>query len=499
MVQAFALSLLLVLCAPAKRPEGPYLVLLDQDAASDYLPAAEALAALHAGSVRRFDPSDLAGTLETLRASPPRFVVFLLPPERIDVDLTHRILEMSTRVDDDPFGDFEYGFLTGRDGPAARRFVKRIEAAWKRKFGRKAALFGSWEGLLPPPQNAMSAFAALGFDAAERYVSVRAVAEARRKAAREALASFRGLDALLFLSHGFPDEMAACFRAADLRDWKVDLSPAVLVNCACYNGAPGRWYAPSSAGIEDKGLVSRDDSVALQLLDSGISAYFAGIDPWHGPLAIQVFLHLTDDGLRLGEAAKRMHDRLALEFLPERIAFAPALESAARFAGEGAANRRHNGAGMIFYGDPALAPFAKNAGRLLSAELETLESGKARLRLRARPLVKGRPGSDFLLPSNRLLDYYSVRSADFASELALEIYRVVPLPAAAGRKPRFRVASASSGGEMVPAGKPQLVVEETPWGDFLHVRVPLEVQAIGSRWTEKIAVKGIEIDLEGEL
>ena len=215
-------------------------------------------------------------------------MAFVLPPDRIDVDLCHAILETAVRVDADPFTDFEYGFITGRDGDAALRFVLGLAAARTREFKKKAALFGSWEGMTLPGAHELSSLAALGFEGKADLVLTRSSEAERRKKAREALSSYRGLDALMFFSHGYPDAMSACFRAKDLRDWQIDFSPAVLVNCACYNGAPGRWYAPGPGGMKDMGLVTRDDSVALAVLDAGVSAYVAGIDPWHGPLANQV-------------------------------------------------------------------------------------------------------------------------------------------------------------------------------------------------------------------
>jgi hypothetical protein len=377
---------------------GPYLVLVDPGKDNEFLPAARAMAALHGATIKHFDPKKLDRTLAELRKAPPRFVVFVLPPEKIDVDLVHDILMMATRVDDDPFVDFEYGFVTGRDGAAALRFVKRIEAAWKRDFGTtvraKAALFGSWEGSVLPSTTgqSLSALKALGFEATASFVKTRDPEATRRKVARQALADCQGKDALLFFSHGYPHSMEFCYRAKDLREWKTDLSPAILVNCACYNGAPGRWFEAGPKGPIDRGLVAREDSVALAVLDSGVAGYFAGVDPWHGPLAMQVFAHVTDDGLRLGEAAKRMHDRLALDFLPGRIRFEPTLKIKDRFSGEGTVNRRHNGAGMIFYGDPALAPFAKKAKHLLSAEVKAADRERLRVRLSVRPLIDGPPG-----------------------------------------------------------------------------------------------------------
>jgi hypothetical protein len=476
-------------------PAGPYLVLVDPGRGDEFLPAAKALAALHGATVRRFDPQRLDDLLPDLQKTPPRFVAFVLPSEKIDVDMAHDILTLATRVDDDPFVDFEYGFITGRDGAAALRFVERIAAAWRRDYGRTVAQFGTWEGVALPLGQPLSALKALGFSGKDRYVKARDAEDVRRKAAREALATMTGADALVFFSHGYPDEMALCFKAKDLREWKADLSPAVLFNCACYNGAPGRWYAPGPGGVADRGVVARDDSVALALLDSGIVGYFAGVDPWHGPLTMQVFYHVADDGLRLGEAAKRMYDRLTLDFLPGRIRYEPTLKTKDRFAGEGTVNRRHNGAGMIFYGDPALAPFARTASRLATAEVRA-DGDQMRVTLGVRPVIDGRPGADFMFAVSRLTDYYSVKTQNYEKELALEVNRVVPLPPGAKDVPLLRVASARSGDRDVPTGPPQLVAEDTPDGRLLHVRVPLPVRATDYPRLLGIATKGVTIELE---
>jgi hypothetical protein len=485
----------LLSAALALQAGAEYAVCVDAGADAQYLPAAHALAALHDAKLLRIDAGDLDAAFAALRELQPRFVAFVLPPDKIDVDLAHAILERACRLDDDPFVDFEYGFVTGRDGAAAARFVERIARAREREYGRKALLFGSWEGAVLPDTSRLSSLERLKLDGEMRLVAVRDDESKHREAAREALALCKDKDALLFFSHGYPDAMAGCFRARDLREWQVDFGHAILVNCACYNGAPGRWFAPGPGGAAiDRGAVAPDDSVALAVLDAGVAAYVAGIDPWHGPLAIQVFQHLVDDGMRLGEAQNAMLNRLALAFLPERIAFPPTLETPGRFAGEGATNRRHNGAGMIVYGDPAFAPFARNASRLAFAELEHDEKG-LRVRVGCRTLVDGAPGEDFMLPMQRLFDYYSVTSADVLRELSLEVYCRMPLPADVGDPGALEIASARSGRRDVPTGSPQIAVEETPRGRFLHVRVPIDARAIGSPWALSIARNGIAIEL----
>ncbi len=487
-----AILLGLSLIAPIGAPvvEGRYLVLVEPGPKDEYLPAAKRLADFHGAELIRFDSADLVAAFKLLKEKRPDFVAFVLPPDRIDVDLTHEILARSTRLDDDPFVDFEYAFVTGRDGPAAVRFVDSIRAAWGRSYGRKAALFGSWEGQFPPSPAKLSSMKALGSEASLHFVKTRDSAADQAKSAAAGLAACRDRDLLLFFSHGYPDEMAACFKSPDLKDWR---SPgSILVNCACYNGAPGRWFGPGPEGVKDMEIVAKEKSVCLAILDSGVAGYVAGVDPWHGPLAFQMTGLIFDDGLRLGHAAKAMQDRLALAFLPDRIEFPPTLKNPKRFTGEGRENRRHNGAGMIVYGDPAFAPFAKAATRTFSAKFESVD----RLTLAVGRQVDGVPGEDVMLPMARLTNYYSVASADVFKELSLEIYRVIGFPKSKTTTPKLTVKSAKCGADDVPTKDPVVVVEDTSTGRRLHVRVPLDVRAYGTPWTMKIIQSGITIEID---
>jgi hypothetical protein len=243
-------------------------------------------------------------------------------------------------------------------------------------------------------------------------------------------------------------------------------------------------------------VVARDESVALALLDSGIAGYFAGVGEWHGPLTSQVFYYVVDDGMRLGEAANAMYNRLALEYLPERIHFEPTLKQ--KFDGKDTwvQNQRHNGAAMILYGDPALAPFAKRAKHLLSARADSIDKDRLSVKIEVRPLVDGRPGEDFMLPLNRLHDYYSLRSDPEKNPPQLELYRVVPLPARYKGVPALRVVSAKSGDKDIGAGKLQLAVEDTPDGKLLHMRVPLQVSLFDNLRLMALATQGLTVELE---
>ncbi len=228
--------------------EGPkYVVLCNSGPTGEYQAAAKALADFHKAEVVRFAAENLDAAFAELKKRQPDFVVFVLPPEKIDVDLVHQILERATKLDDDPFVDFEYGFVTGRDGAAALRFVERIKAAWKKDYGRTAGFFATWEGPTLPVVRTLSAFKTLKLDADFRLVHVKADEATRKKSALEGLEALKNKDALLFFSHGYPHEMSGCYTASDLREWNAELTPAVLVNSSCWNGAPAGGSDPAPA------------------------------------------------------------------------------------------------------------------------------------------------------------------------------------------------------------------------------------------------------------
>lgn len=474
-----------------------YLVMLERAADPAYRAAAERLAALHQGTVALFDAASVQAALPIWRRGAPAHVVFVMRPADIDVEFAHRVLETATLVDDDRFVDFAYGFVTGRDGPAAARFVERIREARAREFGTRGAWFGTWEGLVAPPlAQPMSATRALGFEFSQHYVLTRAEPAQQRAAARAALADLGGRDLLLFFSHGYPDQMVGCYDAADLRDWNVSLAPAVLINCACFNGAPGRWWSPTARGFEDMGVIDASRSVALEVLERGVSAFIGGIDPWHGPLAFQLAGNLLDDGVSLGAACKSMLDRLALEFAPEPIAYKPVAQRTTLV--EGTENRRSNAAGMILYGDPAFAPLARRAARLFSATVE-LSGARPRIVITCKPLIAGFPGADFPLATSRLLDYFSIRSGDVLKQARFEVYRAVDWPESLPNEPALRVVEAVCGEVALPCEPVQALLEATAGGGRrMHVRVPLTPAYFGTPWQMALAQRGFRIVLEVE-
>src|SRR5688572_16618028 len=85
--------------SPITRTEGGnYVVLVDPGTMDEFLPAAKELAEFHRARVMDFDPARLEEAFEKLQTAKPDFVVFVLPPEKIDVDLVHQILARATAL-----------------------------------------------------------------------------------------------------------------------------------------------------------------------------------------------------------------------------------------------------------------------------------------------------------------------------------------------------------------------------------------------------------------
>ena len=162
--------------------------------------------------------------------------------------------------------------------------------------------------------------------------------------------------------------------------------------------------------------------------------------------------------------------------------------------------KRLAGSSTILYGDPSWAPYATTASRSCFAEFERLQGGTVRVRVGLHPIrPNGLHGSWPLLLRDRLISYYGDTSAERDRvPLAMEIYRVVALPAGYKGTPTLNVVRARAGELNVPTGDPELANEETPKGRFLHVLVPLAA-GTDSEAFSAITGNGLAVDLEGKL
>ena len=123
----FSVALFFLPCATAHGTD--YVVLAGQGIQSDpgWKKVVERLVNLHWAEVVDYHkyPSEALGRLRELY---PRYVAVVEKPERIDRQFVMDINRMSRQVDDDIYGDFLWGIITGYDAEAALQLTERAQA-----------------------------------------------------------------------------------------------------------------------------------------------------------------------------------------------------------------------------------------------------------------------------------------------------------------------------------------------------------------------------------
>jgi hypothetical protein len=76
--------------------------------------------------VINFTPENLNLVLPALICLAPRYVAVFVKPLELQINFVREFMMMSTQLDNDPFSDFSYGFITGAKAPDALNYVNNI-------------------------------------------------------------------------------------------------------------------------------------------------------------------------------------------------------------------------------------------------------------------------------------------------------------------------------------------------------------------------------------
>lgn len=138
----FALSLLSVpvFAAPEKRarPQAPsdveivpapgeYVVLVSEKtfAKKDWKTAVNKFISRYKGKRVVWRGNDVDAARDELKKANPRYVAVIAAPEEIDRVFVAKLHRLSRAMNDDPYGDFLWGIVTGRDGAAAATLLAK--------------------------------------------------------------------------------------------------------------------------------------------------------------------------------------------------------------------------------------------------------------------------------------------------------------------------------------------------------------------------------------
>lgn len=359
------LALALAGAAPIAAQQADYVVLAAFGADDAFDAAARILAEGHRAAILRFDPANLEPLRAPLQAKAPRHVALVMKPEQIEFAFQRRFLQFATGIDDDPFVDFAFGYVTGRTADDAEALAQRGLARKPEKVdGGVAQVAGGVDAsrvLQLPHHLGRTRLDGLQLQSAggKEYEHGRDVAFLR-----EHLPELRGRDVVTFVGHGYPQEVVGGPTFAELAG--LDLGRAVVFSIACYTGVTSRWYEED---WQTATMRARDvppaESFCLALLRTGVVGYTAYLSPRPaGPELDTDLAALVVDGCSLGDARRRDYDKTVLGFLgygEERLQLAPVADGT-KFAPNRDAVRDmmlEGATGGVVFGDPACVPFVE--------------------------------------------------------------------------------------------------------------------------------------------
>jgi len=355
---AFALAL-----GAASALADDYVVLAAPSKDPGFKAAAEKLAAAHRAKVVALDPAAPEKLLPELKRLAPRNVALVLPPGDLDFAFQRRFLLTATRLDDDPFVDFAFGYVTGATGAEASAFVDACIAADAKPA---AAVLGELWGGGDASRDRSGTYP---FRVATAPV-VRCEVKGDEKTHDRAflagwLPRLARCNLLEFSGHGFPEQVVGGMDAADVKDLR--LPGAVVLNVACWTGVTRTWFD------EKDGKVARlevppEKSLALALLRTGLCGYTAYLGPRpSGPELDRDLVSLAVDGDSLGDARRRDYDKTVLGFLgygEDGLALERIEEGTRVKAGRDAVRdiMLEDATGGVLFGDPAVRPYVPRRG-----------------------------------------------------------------------------------------------------------------------------------------
>ena len=346
-----------------------YLVVSFLQPDDDYEAAAKRLVEIRKARLVRADVAKPELLLKELQLAKPRHVAFVVRPEKLDLSLARQILTVATQIDDDPFVDFAYGFITGRTAEAA---VKLAEAGFKaEKTGRQpqlaiAGVAGN-QVKKSKTNNQVLRVSGLKLKAQWSNVIQPSVNDGKRdlEFIDKILNGLEEKNLFVLAGHGYPDRVVGGPNWEDMIDRKYE--GAVAYNIACYTGVTSKWYeADWSTGNLASKIVKAEESFCLRMIDTGVAAYVGYACPRPaGPEMFADVVQLVSQQISVGEQRRRHANAVILTHLGQgfdAVVAEPVIAGAAFDQKRGVDEIvREMSTGSLLFGDPAFVPFVGDA------------------------------------------------------------------------------------------------------------------------------------------
>lgn len=334
---------------------GPYVIIASETADRDFKSAIQKALLLHPGATcLKFSNADLDSVLDRLREIQPKYALIFIKPDELDVNFAWKWLEVTTRIDDDPYVDVRSGFITGATPEAAAELLDRIARTVKGEGKLPGKLVDNFG---PNPQAAQNSFVeqqgCFMIPIYEERVALSSISHGTKGFTDARLGSMQSAGLIHLGGHGYPDRIVDGLKAQQAK--KLKLSPCVVFNGACYTGVTSRSFNQWTANQKVKHqTVAADECFCLNLLGNSAVAYLAALHPDHGIPVYQEMEYLAYSGASLGDVMRHTHNGVILGNggkLPELAPFTDNMPSPRWTASDvmlkGTASR-------VLFGDPAM-------------------------------------------------------------------------------------------------------------------------------------------------
>ena len=356
--------------APARTTDGrnSYVIVTDaaKSARNPYTEVVEELAKLRKPTaVLHLGAGGLEGVFKELRALKPAYVAFVVRAARIEDNFVGAVFQRMTALDEDPYLDCAYGYITGASPKDALELVRntaRAEAHREqipRKFVAIAHTFAE-NDLAPFADEQAKLHEARGFEVA-KINPVDNSPTWTRIAERE-IQKLNGASLIFLAGHGMGDKSCAI---PGNRFSRVKLHSAIVVNGTCHSAVTwtrhdsvdGRWTIRTRR-------ISPRNSVCLNFVKAGAIGQFASTASSSWPNVAFTIDKFFDRGRSLGEALQEsLNDKIRAAKLG-RIDIVP-FENGQRSPQALGDDRNPGGiqsiSRVVLIGDPAYRPYPKRA------------------------------------------------------------------------------------------------------------------------------------------
>lgn len=326
------------------------------------------------GSIARIDNRN--AILKVLRKEKPRYVIWFITPSELDLLSVWSWLDLSSKVDSDPFVDVRTGFITGLNPQSTEKFVKRIVQAATGKLTVPAKFLDDLGPNRQLPDSGFTGFPGSWFlKSYQAKLSGETISHGNGGYPNDKLDKFTGAGIIHFGGHGYPDGIDNGLKYSQLD--KVKLSPSVVFNGACYTGVTNRWYRFLNT-IQSKSVKS-ENSFCLNLLDNNVLAYFAATSADHGIPVYQEMEYAMFSGTSLGDIIKSTQDGLTIARGGKAWKFPSLANNQPRPKWTPSDFMLYGTASRVLFGDPSLHVFNKRIEEPFDYKISLDSSGRTKI------------------------------------------------------------------------------------------------------------------------